>query len=76
MLNMLAAFAEFENDLRRERQRDGIEKAKAAGMYKGRPPTIDVAAVRNLRNKGLGATAIANALRIGRASVYRALIGA
>jgi DNA invertase Pin-like site-specific DNA recombinase len=42
MLNMLAAFAEFENDLRRERQRDGIEKAKVAGVYKGRPPMIDV----------------------------------
>jgi DNA invertase Pin-like site-specific DNA recombinase len=41
MLNMLAAFAEFENDLRRERQRDGIEKARAAGVYKGRPPTYD-----------------------------------
>src|SRR5581483_822746 len=41
MLNILAAFAEFETDLRRERQADGIAKAKLAGVYKGRPRSID-----------------------------------
>src|SRR5690348_17175185 len=41
MLNVLGAFAEFETDLRRERQADGIAKAKIAGVYKGRPPSID-----------------------------------
>ena len=34
MLNMLGAFAEFETDLRRERQREGIEKAKGLGVYR------------------------------------------
>jgi DNA invertase Pin-like site-specific DNA recombinase len=32
--------AEFETNLRRERQLEGIAKAKAAGVYKGRKPTI------------------------------------
>ncbi|WP_309659720.1 MULTISPECIES: recombinase family protein [unclassified Sphingomonas] len=36
LLNILANFAEFELDIRRERQKDGIEKAKASGVYKGR----------------------------------------
>ena len=40
---MLGVFAEFETSLRRERQLEGIAKAKAAGVYKGRPASIDVA---------------------------------
>jgi DNA invertase Pin-like site-specific DNA recombinase len=73
MLNMLAAFAEFETELRAERQRDGIDKAKTAGVYKGRPATIDAAKIAALKAEGLGATEIAKKLRIGRASVYRVL---
>jgi DNA invertase Pin-like site-specific DNA recombinase len=73
MIGMLAVFAQFENDLRRERQREGIEKAKREGKYKGRKPSVDVAKVRSLKAEGMGASAIARALRIGRASVYRAL---
>lgn len=41
MLNILASFAEFETDIRKERQTDGIAKAKAAGKYRGRPRSID-----------------------------------
>jgi DNA invertase Pin-like site-specific DNA recombinase len=74
-LDMLGVFAEFETNLRRERQMEGIAKAKVAGVYKGRKPTIDAAAVQKLRSDGLGPTAIAKKLRIGRASVYR-LLGA
>jgi len=70
---MLGVFAEFETNLRRERQLEGIAKAKAAGMYRGRKPSIDPAEVRRLRDEGKGPTAIANALGIGRASVYRVL---
>jgi DNA invertase Pin-like site-specific DNA recombinase len=73
MLAILGAVAEFENDIRRERQRDGIEKAKERGVYKGRPATIDAAAIRSLRREGMGASCIARRLGIGRASVYRAL---
>lgn len=71
MLNILASFAEFEVEIRRERQADGIAKAKAEGRYRGRPPTIDRATIAALEAEGLGATAIARRLGIGRASVYR-----
>jgi len=72
-LDMLGVFAEFETNLRRERQLEGIAKAKAAGVYKGRKPTISGAEIRKLKKDGLGATEIAKRLGIGRASVYRAL---
>jgi DNA invertase Pin-like site-specific DNA recombinase len=70
-LDMLGVFAEFETNLRRERQREGIAKAKAEGRYAGRKPTIDASAVTALRAEGLGASEIARRLGIGRASVYR-----
>jgi DNA invertase Pin-like site-specific DNA recombinase len=68
-LDMLSVFAEFETNLRKERQMEGIAKAKAAGVYKGRKPTINIAEVRKLKSKGMGATEIADALKIGRSSV-------
>jgi DNA invertase Pin-like site-specific DNA recombinase len=48
-LDMLGVFAEFETNLRRERQLEGIAKAKAAGVYKGRPASIDAAQVRAMK---------------------------
>ena len=72
-LGMLGVFAEFETNLRKERQMEGIAKAKAAGVYKGRPATIDAGAIRKLKEQGKGATEIAAELGIGRASVYRVL---
>ena len=72
-LDMLGTFAEFETNLRRERQLEGIAKAKAAGVYQGRKPTIDADTVRKLKSDGLGASEIAKRLKIGRASVYRVL---
>jgi DNA invertase Pin-like site-specific DNA recombinase len=51
----------------------GIAKAKAAGVYQGRPASIDAARVRELKAGGMGPTQIAKALKIGRASVYRVL---
>jgi len=74
-LSMLGVFAEFENNLRRERQMEGINAAKPRGVYKGRKPTIKPEEVRRLRKEGLGATAIAKKLGVGRASVYRVLTG-
>lgn len=59
--------------IRRERQMEGIEKAKAEGRYKGRPATIDHKQVKALHQKGMGASSIAREMNIGRASVYRAL---
>ncbi len=70
---MLASIAEFEADIRRERQREGIDRAKAAGVYKGRKPSVDADAVRELHSQNVGATEIAKKLGIGRASVYRTL---
>ena len=74
-LDMLGVFAEFETNLRRERQLEGIARAKANGAYAGkeRPASIEAAKVREMRAQGLGASAIAKALGIGRASVYRVL---
>lgn len=75
-LDMLGVFAEFETNLRRERQLEGIAAAKGRGVYQGRKPSIDAAEIRRLRTEEhLGATAIARQLGIGRASVYRALAG-
>ena len=73
MLAILGAVAQFENDIRRERQMEGIAKAKAEGRYKGRPATIDPNEVKLLKEQGLGASQIAREMNIGRASVYRAL---
>jgi DNA invertase Pin-like site-specific DNA recombinase len=75
-LDMLGVFAEFETNLRKERQLEGIAKAKVAGVYKGRRATVDAAQVRELKAKGIGPSAIAKSLGIGRASVYRALADA
>lgn len=72
-LDMLGVFAEFETNLRKERQLEGIAQAKAKGVYKGRKPEIDAKAVNALKAEGLGASEIAKRLGIGRASVYRVL---
>lgn len=50
---MLACIAEFEADVRRERQREGNDRAKAAAVYKGCKPVADAAQVRALRDEGL-----------------------
>ena len=72
-LDMLGVFAEFETNLRRKRQLEGIAAAKAKGVYKGRPATIEADKIAALKAKGVGATAISKQLGIGRASVYRVL---
>ena len=73
-MNLLAAFAQFETEICREWQMEGIAKAKGAGKYKGRKPfPITTEEVKELREIGLGPSAIARKLRISRASVYRLL---
>ena len=72
-LDMLGVFAEFETNLRRERHLEGIAKAMAAGVYKGRATSIDPDHVRKMKADGMSITAIAGALGIARISVYRAL---
>ena len=71
LLDMLSVFAEFETNLRKERQMDGIKANK--DKFKGRGQTIDVSKIKELKSKGLGATAIAKEMNIDRTSVYRLL---
>ena len=75
VLTVLGGIAEFEREIMLERQREGIAKAKAAGKYKGRKPTARAKAdeVKTLKARGVGPTAIAKHVGIGRASVYRIL---
>ncbi|WP_181708815.1 recombinase family protein [Chthonobacter rhizosphaerae] len=72
-LQMLGVFAEFETAIRRDRQMEGIRKAKAEGRYMGRKPTINADVIRKLRSEGKGGAEIARQLGIGRTSVYRLL---
>ncbi len=72
-LDMLGVFAELETNLRKERQLEGIAKAKEKGVYKGGRTKIDVEQVKKLKGEGLGATAIAKRMGIHRDSVYRLL---
>lgn len=75
LLTMFAAVAEWERAIMVTRQREGIAKAKAEGKYRGRAPTARAKAqqVRTMKDAGAGASEIAAALGIGRASVYRVL---
>ena len=72
-LQLLGSFSQFERAIIRKRQAEGIAKAKAKGVYRGRQPSIDPQQVKDLKSAGLGASAIAKELGIGRASVYRLL---
>ncbi len=72
-LDMLGVFAELETNLRKERQNEGILRAKEKGVYKGRSSSIDADKIIELKNDGLGASAIAKKLGCHRDSVYRIL---
>ena len=72
-LDMLGVFAELETNLRKERQLEGIQRAKEKGVYKGGTKRIDVEKIKSLKDEGMGATAIARQLGIHRDSVYRLL---
>ena len=75
ILTVFAGFAQFEREMMLERQKEGIAKAKADGVYKGRKPSARLKAdeARVLAKDGKTVTEIAKALGIGRGSVYRAL---
>lgn len=64
-LDMLGVLAKFETNLGRERQMEGIQAAKARGVYEARKPRIDPAEVRRLHEvNGLSSFAIARRLSI------------
>lgn len=73
MLNVVSAIAQFEREIMLERQREGIEKARREGKYKGRPSEIDAENVLAMKDAGKSPTAIAKELGIARSSVYRVL---
>ena len=71
VLGILGNVAEFETALRSERQREGIEAARAKGAYKGGKARIDPARVREMLSRGLSPTTVAGSLGCNRATVYR-----
>jgi DNA invertase Pin-like site-specific DNA recombinase len=73
VLTVLGMVAEMELGFIRDRQRAGIDAAKAKGVYKGRPITFDRARIVSLRKEGMGATEIAMAVGCKRGNVYKAL---
>jgi DNA invertase Pin-like site-specific DNA recombinase len=76
IMGILALIAEFENDIRRERQQDGINKAKAEGVRFGPKPLLTaevVKKIKELRNDGLTVPEIIRRMKLSKASVYRVL---
>ncbi|WP_130471050.1 recombinase family protein [Candidatus Magnetaquicoccus inordinatus] len=75
MLTMLAAISAFERDLLKERQQEGIEKAKREGVYKGRKPTARAKSQLVLELVAQGVSKVDAAKRTGISvpSVYRIL---
>jgi DNA invertase Pin-like site-specific DNA recombinase len=73
VLTVLGMVAEMELGFIRDRQRAGIDAAKAKGIYKGRPVTFDRARIVSLRKEGMGATEIAKAIGCKRGNVYKTL---
>ena len=76
IMGILALIAEFENDIRRERQQDGINKAKAKGVRFGPKPFLTaevVQKIKELREEGLTVSEIIRRMKLSKASIYRAL---
>jgi DNA invertase Pin-like site-specific DNA recombinase len=78
LFQVLGSFAEFERNIIRERQREGIERAKEAGKYKhgrgGRKQTIDRDRVKELRKQGVPFRKIAEQMGCSLSSVQRSLV--
>ena len=72
-LQMMGAFAEFERNIIKKRQAEGIAKAKARGAYKGTKKRIDREKVRQLKAEGHSTYKIAAEMGISRMSVHRIL---
>jgi DNA invertase Pin-like site-specific DNA recombinase len=76
VMGILALIAEFENDIRRERQMDGIKKARERGTRFGRKPLLlpeAVEEIRSLREAGTTVPEIIRRTGLSKASIYRAL---
>ncbi|MCY1307094.1 Transposon gamma-delta resolvase [compost metagenome] len=73
MLSMVGSFAGFERSMIRERQREGIAKAKEAGVYKGRVKSVDDDAIRAAITGGLSFRNAAKQLGVSLSTVQRAM---
>lgn len=73
VLTVLGMVAQMERRFIKERQREGIERAKASGVYKGGKRRIDRDAVIELRESGMKPSQIAAELNCSRMQVYRIL---
>ncbi|TAU77936.1 recombinase family protein [Rhizobium ruizarguesonis] len=73
ILTVLGMVAQMERRFIKERQREGIDRAKSAGRYTGGKVRIDHQKIRQLSSAGVGATAIANEIGCSRMQVYRVL---
>ena len=73
VLTVLGMVAEMELGFIRDRQRAGIDAAKAKGVYKGRPVTFDRSRIVSPRKQGMGATEIAKAVGCKRGNIYKTL---
>jgi DNA invertase Pin-like site-specific DNA recombinase len=76
LFNMLGAIAQFETEIRAERQVDGIRKAKARGVQFGRKKTLtteQIAELRHRREQGVLIKTLMSDYNLSKASVYRYL---
>ena len=74
MFNMLASFAEFERSIIKERQREGIEKAKAKGVYKkDKRKKVDYAELNAAIESGMSYRQVAEKFNVGVGTVDRAV---
>ena len=71
MLSLLSVFAEFESNIRKERQMEGIELAKSRGVYRGRQKSIDRDRFKQLHDEGMRKCDISRTMGISRQSVYQ-----
>ena len=71
VMTVLGMVAQMERRFIKERQREGIERAKQQGKYKGGKQSVDRGEVIRMRSDGLGPSAIARALGCSRMQVYR-----
>ncbi len=73
VLTVLGMVAEMELGFIRDRQRAGIEAAKAKGIYKGRPVKLDWARIKQMDADGVGPTEISKTIGCSRGMVYKVL---
>lgn len=77
-MNLMGSFAQFEREMIRQRQAEGIAAAKKRGVYKGRARVHDDEHVREMRAQaaqGIPKARIAREWGVSRSTLYRYLEG-